>query len=219
MVAIAMILAAVAWSGRSVFPTAIGFVALYNPVPALVVAAGWVIHHRYGAGTDPTPDDEARFLAGIVSEARGGASPRQAIVRVAEREQSIKAGVAVRAATLGLDSAVLSRALTQALPLNGRLAGAAWAISNEVGAPFAPVMGLLADRASSRGRLQRDQRGLTAQARATAWIVGGIPLALVALLATTGRISVGHSLSIAALGMGLQLLGVGLVVAMLRRSA
>jgi len=211
-----MILAAVAWTGYSVLPLVVGVVALYNPLPALALVAVWVIHHRYLSMPGPSPDDEARFLAGIVSEARGGASPRQAVIRVAERDQMIQAGAAVRAATLGLESAVLSQALSHALPLNGRLAGAAWAISNEVGAPFAPVMGALADRASRRGRLQRERRGLTAQARATAWIVAGIPLVLVALLAITGRITLDHSWSIAGVGIGLQMLGIGIVAAMLR---
>jgi Flp pilus assembly protein TadB len=117
---------------------------------------------------------------------------------------------------LGLDSVALCRAFSQALPLNGRLAGAAWAISNEVGAPFAPVMTVLADRASSRGRLQRERRALTAQARATAWIVAGLPILLVAVLWATGRISLGNSWSVAVVGLGLQVVGVGLVLLMLR---
>ena len=62
----------------------------------------------------------------------------------------------------------------------------------------------------------RERRALTAQARATAWLVAGVPLGLFAVLAVTGRIDIGPSLPIAAVGLGLQLVGVAVVVLMLR---
>ncbi len=216
MVSTTVILGVILWTGLSPIPLLATVVAFRFPLAALLVVAGWIVYERFRADRGPSPDDEARFLGGVVTELHGGASPRVAVIRASARERSIDARLATRAARLGLDSGRLAAGLTAALPTNGRLAGAAWAISTDSGAPFGPVMRLLAHRAAERGRLLRERRALTAQARATAWLVAGVPLGLFAVLVVTGRIDTGPSLPIAAVGLGLQLVGVAVVVLMLR---
>ena len=215
MVSTAAVAGLVLWAGASPLPMLAVVVSLRYPAPALAAIGLWIVLGRRGRG-GPSPDDEARFLGGVVTELHGGASPRAAVIRSAEREEKIDARLAARAAELGLESPRLAAGLAGALPVNGRLAGAAWAISADAGAPFGPVLQLLAHRAAERGRLLRERRALTAQARATAWLVAGVPLGLFAVLALTGRVDIGPSLPIAVVGMGLQAVGVGVVVLMLR---
>lgn len=219
MVSTTVVLGLILWVGLSPLPLLVTVAAFRFPLPALLVVAVWVVYQRFLADRGPSPDDEARFLGGVVTELHGGASPRVAVIGASAREESIDARLATRAVLLGLDSARLATGLTDALPINGRLAGAAWAISTDSGAPFGPVMRLLAHRAAERGRLLRERRALTAQARATAWLVAGVPLGLFAVLAVTGRIDVGPALPIAAVGIGLQLVGVAVVVLMLWRDS
>jgi Flp pilus assembly protein TadB len=219
MVSTTVALGLILWTGLSPLPLLAAVAAFRFPVAALLAVAAWIAYGRLLADIGPSPDDEARFLGGVVTELHGGASPRVAVIGASAREESIDARLATRAALLGLDSARLATGLTGALPINGRLAGAAWAISTDSGAPFGPVMRLLAHRAAERGRLLRERRALTAQARATAWLVAGVPLGLFAVLAVTGRIDVGPALPIAAVGIGLQLVGVAVVVLMLWRDS
>ena len=215
MVSTAVVVGLVLWTGASPVPVLLGLVSLRYPVLALVALGAWIASGLL-RGSGPSPDDEARFLEGVVTELHGGAPPRAAVIRSAANEQTIDARLATRSVLLGLESSRLAAGLASALPLNGRLAGAAWAISTDSGAPFAPVMQLLAHRAAERGRLLRERRALTTQARATAWLVGGVPLGLFALLVVTGSVEVGPSLPIAAAGIGLQVVGIGLVVLMMR---
>ena len=215
MVSAAAVVGLVLWTGASPVPVLLGLASLKYPAPALMALGVWIVRSLLRR-SGPSPDDESRFLEGVVTELHGGASPRAAVIRSATNEESIDGRLATRSALLGLESSRLAAGLTSALPLNGRLAGAAWAISTDSGAPFAPVMRLLAHRAAERGRLLRERRALTAQARATAWLVGGVPLGLFALLVVTGSVEVGPSLPIAAAGVGLQVVGIGLVVLMMR---
>ncbi len=215
MVSAAAIVGLVLWIGASPLPVLMAVASFRYPVPALAAAGLWIgiarLRHR-----GPSPDDEARFLGGIVTELHGGASPRAAVINSAARTETIDARLATRAAILGLESPRLAAGLAGALPINGRLAGAAWAISTDAGAPFGPVMQLLAHRASERGRLLRERRALTAQARATAWLVAGVPLGLFGVLVLAGKVEIGPSLPVAVAGVGLQAIGVGVVVLMLR---
>jgi len=216
VVSTAAALGLVLWAGLSPLPLVAAVASLRYPAPALAAVVVWVILGRLRR-RGPTPDDEASFLGNVVTELHGGASPRGAVVRSAAQNETIDARLATRAAQLGLASSRLGSGLATALPINGRLAGAAWAISTDAGAPFGPVMQLLAHRAAERGRLLRERSALTAQARATAWLVAGVPLGLFAVLVLTGRIDLGSSLPIAIVGMGLQALGVAVIVVMLRR--
>ncbi len=212
----AVVLGLVLWAGSSPLPLLVVFMAFRLPILALVGAAAWVAQDWLRRERGPTPDEEAAFLEGVVTELYGGVSPRLAVIHSAERSTAVDARQAMRAASLGLDSTRLAGALASAMPLNGRLAGAAWAISSESGAPFGPVMQLLSQRAAERGRLLRERSALTAQARASAWVVAGLPMGLFLALLLSGRVDLGPSLPIAVAGAALQLLGVAIVVFMLR---
>ena len=114
----------------------------------------------------------------------------------------------------------MGEALQAALPVNGRLAAAAFRLASATGGRVAALFHALAARAAEVGRLTRERRALTAQARASAWVVGGVPLALVALLAATGRI--GPLLAepaggiVLAVGLALEAAGIGTVWLLVR---
>ncbi len=218
-VSAAVATAFVAWSGRPFLPLVLIAVALTHPVAAIAAAgaaAAWS-HLQWDRG--PSPDDEARFIELIVTELDGGASLRSALLSASRRRARIDAATASRVAALGLPGRDVAAALREALPRNGRLMGAAWSLASESGAPAASVMRLLARRAADRGKLDRERRGLTAQARATAWLIAGLPVLLLALFLVTGRIEAGAALPVAAAGIGLQVVGIGLVLLMLRRAS
>ena len=118
-----------------------------------------------------------------------------------------------------LPSRRIAVALRDALPTNGRLAAAAWALAGESGAPAAPVMASLAGRAAERGKLDRERRAATAQSRATAWVIARLPLAVLIALWVTGRLASGPALPVLLVGVALQVVGLSIAVAMVRRAS
>ncbi|NQV07473.1 hypothetical protein HQ535_13065, partial [bacterium] len=80
----------------------------------------------------------------------------------------------------------------------------------------------LAVRAADHGRLNRERRALTAQAKASAAVVGGAPVLLAAAAALTGRFgSLMESAAgpvILGVGVGLQAVGMAVVWSMVRRA-
>lgn len=215
----AVVAALVVWPGGSVVPAAVVAFVPAHPPAAMAALAAWAVWSRIRRRRDPTPDEEARFIEGIVSELEGGASPRAALIKAADRPTGIDGRRGGRAAAMGLPGRDVAAALAAALPRNGRLMGSAWSLASESGAPASAVMRLLARRAAERGRLDRERHGLTAQARATAWLIAGLPLILFVALLATGRIGAGPALPVALAGFGLQGAGIGLVGLMLRRAA
>lgn len=200
-------------------PFVVVVLALSNPGPALLAIAGWAVLARLRRENGPTPDDEVRALEALVAELDGGASPRAGLLRVAASSREPDLSVPARLIAAGMPSGRIAASLGEALPHNGRLTAAAWALSGEAGAPAAPVMGALARRAAEHGRLDRERRAATAQARATAWVIGGLPLAVLIGLAVTGRIAPGPALPILLVGVILQLIGLGIAFVMVRRSS
>ena len=214
------VLAAVAlWRDGRIVVLAAAVLAVRRPVLGLAAVAVWVTVSRLRAAPSSGPDDEAATLERIVAELRGGASPRAALVRVASASPPVELAPAARAAEAGLSAGHVAPRLAECLPRNGRLTAAAWALASEAGAPAGPVMSLLARRAAARGRLDRERRALTAQARATAWLIGGVPLAVCAVLALTGRIGAGPAAPILAAGIALQFAGLAVVALMIRRAS
>ena len=168
------------------------------------------------------PDDEARYLEGVAAELRAGASPRAAVEGAAGRAPSLNLWRVVRLASVGRPVPEVAGALSEALPANGRLAAAAFRLATETGARAADVFADLAVRAVEAGDLIRERRALTAQARLSAALVGGAPIAGVALLVVSGRASAlldsTGGRTIGAIGLALLVAG-GLVVwAMVRRA-
>ncbi len=113
----------------------------------------------------------------------------------------------------------MARLLRSALYANGRIASASFVLAADSGGPAATVMQSLALRAARDGELQRERRSLTAQARASAWVVAGLPGVLLAGTIASGRLDSGGDALlgvIVAVGVGLQAAGVVVVAAMLR---
>ncbi len=211
----AMILALALAAGAPLPALGVAVLALWQPLWLLVAAVVWAaLARRRRRQAAAGPDDEAGFLQGLASELDAGASLRAAVPAAATRAPALDLSRACRLAGAGLPAEEVGEALQAALPVNGRLAAAAFRLASATGGRVAALFHALAARAAEVGRLSRERRALTAQARASAWVVGGMPLALLALLAATGRI--GPLLSAPAgalvLGGGLALEAAGVLV-------
>jgi tight adherence protein B len=219
VVVIAVMLGAALWRPGPVLPVVIVLAAVNHPVHALIAAVLWAVlaHGRRAGG--PDPDDEAAALHRIVSELEGGASPRAALRAAARSSGPVDLRHAARLVEAGMPARRIAASVGEALPHNGRLAAAAWALAGEAGAPAGPVMAALARRASERGRLDRERRASTAQARATAWLIAGLPLAVLVVLIASGRLGFGPALPIVLTGVALQAAGLTVVATMLRRAS
>lgn len=216
---IVAVLASSLWFGAPLLPVVVVLLAFAHPLLAVAGAAAWAVISRMRVAGAPEPEDEVRILDRIVSELQGGASPRAALVAAARRERIVDLSAVERFVVAGLPAPAIAAELADTLPLNGRLVAAAWALAGETGAPAAPIMSLLAGRASERSRLVRERRALTAQARATAWLIAGLPLVVLLGLAVTGRIGPGPGLSVVMVGVALQCAGLAIVAVMMRGSA
>ncbi len=189
--------------------------ALVHPGMALLVVAALAVMSRLRDDTGITPDQEAAMLRNLSSELDGGASVRGALLRTFQDSGDRLA----RAIRLGYPGPVIASELEGMLPLNGRRAAVAIAVGSASGASLGRAVGLLATRATDRGRLLRERRALTAQARATAWLIAGFPAAVVAFAWVSGRLTDSAVLPVVGVGLGLQAAGIGIVFAMLRRGA
>jgi tight adherence protein B len=200
----------------------LGAAAAVHPGLALVLISG---HAAVGTWrrrrARPGPDDEAEFLQILSAELTGGASLRSALVAAAERGTRLSLDRAARSAAAGLPAATVAGMLATALPINGRMAAAAWLLAAESGGPAAAVMQTLAVRSAREGELVRERRALTAQARASAWVVAGLPAMLLLGVFASGRLDAAGDPAmgfVVVAGVSLQAAGVAVVALMVRRS-
>jgi len=202
----------------------VGIIALavWRPWWFLIGIAGWAVVHRLRTSGEAGSGDEADLLRGISAELAAGASLRSAVVAAADRAPALDLRGAVRLARAGFPASRIGDALAVALPGNGRLVAAAFRLAATTGGRAAGVMSTLAARADDVGALERERRALTAQARLSAWVVGGAPLLLLAVLGATGRLSglLEDPVGRIVLGVGvlLELTGAAVVVTMIRRA-
>lgn len=190
-----------AWAGILAF-------AYLSPSGFLAAAGGWGVFQaiQRGRARRRLPAAEADFLRGVAGEVEAGASIRQAVVASADRADVLDLAPVVRLAAAGRPAAEVATALQQALPLNGRLAGAAYHLVVDTGARASAVFAGLAVRAADVGELARERRALSAQARFSAWLVGGVPV-----VATIALMALGRGPELAGAGGPMTLVGVGLV--------
>ena len=156
--------------------------------------------------------DEHQFYAAVHAEMRGGASLRRALADAAAGHDAAELRAVRRAASSGAPIAGIAAGL-RSLPGSGDRAAVAVRVAARSGGMAADVFLRLADRASEDAELARQRRVLTTQARMSALIVGGLPLAWLAL-GGVGRIHtlVEHGgLPIVAIGLGMEAIGVALV--------
>lgn len=196
-----------------------GMIMAWQPLLGILGLGVWAARNRMEPSS--SPDDEAAFLRGVAAELAAGSPPRAALVSAASRAPMLELRHAVRFAAAGLDAERVAGALGEALPIHGRLAAAAWTLTATAGGPAAALFEMLAVRAADDGALIREGRALTAQARASAWVVAGLPIVLLAGMFGTGRLDVTSDPAlgfVVGAGIALQAAGVAVVWAMLRRA-
>jgi Flp pilus assembly protein TadB len=185
--------------------------AVIGPVWFLAGAAVWAVLARRRT-TEPGPADEAAFLRNLAGELAAGASLRGAVVTAAAGSPALGLQQAVRLAAAGMPADRVGTALGTLLPVNGVAAAAAFRLAASTGGRASSAFESLAVRADEVSRLAAERRALTAQARLSAWIVGGGPVALVVLGLSTGRgpgLAALGPVGILVVGIGLALIGAG----------
>ncbi len=210
--------------GLSPVIIAIAAVAAIEPRLVLVGAAAWgIVTAIRRRGKRVIPDDEATLFRAMAAELRSGASLRSALAEAAHRVPQIQLDRPVRFAAAGMQMTEIAEAIEVQLPENGRLAAAAFRLSDWSGARVADTFDGLAERAAATAELARERKAATAQARLSALIVGVAPLAFTLLLMVTGR---GADLAargglgwlVLGVGLGLEMLGLVIVAVIVRRA-
>ena len=203
---------------------AIAAVAAIEPRLVLVGGAIWgVVAALQRRVARVTPDSEATLFRAMAAELRSGASLRGALAEAVHRVPQIRLERPVRLAAAGMQMTEIAEAVETQLPENGRLAAAAFRLSDWSGARVADTFDGLAQRAAATAELVRERRAATAQARLSALIVGVAPLAFTVLLVATGRGAglVAHGglgWLVLGVGLGLEALGLLTVAAIVRRA-
>lgn len=209
-----VVLAAALAAGAPLPVVAVLGLALLRPVWFLAAAAGWGLWRRRAArrARARMPDAEAAVLRAVAGELAAGASLRGALAGAAGAAGGIDLSAAARLAGVGRPMHEVAAAVESALPVNGRRAAAALHLAGRTGAAPRRILERLAGQAADLGALSRERRAMTAQARLSAALVGGAPLALLALLAATGRLAglVGDPAGRVVLGVGVGLLAAGI---------
>ncbi len=202
---------------------ALAALAAIEPRLFLLGAAIWaVVHAMRRRRRRVTPDDEATYFRALSAELRAGASLRGALGEAVDRVPTLSLDRAVRYAAAGAPMTEIADIVEVQLPENGRLAGAAFRLSDWSGAHVADTFAGLADRASASAELARERRAATAQARMSAIVIGFVPIAFAALLLVTGRGAglLDHGwigLLILGAGLTLEVLGLLVVALIIRR--
>ncbi len=154
--------------------------------------------------------DEVQFLSSIHAELRAGASLRWALATAADGVDDSTVGEVARLALAGVPLAAIAPHLG-GFPQNGRRLAAALQVAAIAGGRSADVFARLAQRGAEENALARERRVLTAQARLSAMVVGGLPVLWlvfggarrIAALAEAG----GVGLLVAVAGLSMELVG------------
>jgi Flp pilus assembly protein TadB len=196
----------------------IALLAFVEPGWFLVAVVVWSVYGRWKAKVTTGPRSEAVFLEGMAAELRGGASLRSAIADAAERTDLDLTPV-VRMARAGRPMGDIAVRLAEHLPINGMVAGPALNLAASAGSSVAGVFDALALRSAEIAEEERERKSLTAQARLSAWLVGGAPAAVACAMFLFGGSVIGRgpaAATIAVVGFGLQLAGAAVVWRMVR---
>lgn len=188
-VGVAAVVAAAAVSGPLGMPA-------IAPAGAGLVLAGAVAVVRGGDGRRLARicDQLPRAAQELAAALAAGLSLRQALARAARDApepiagelravaDELRLGARLEAALEGLAERVPARDV--------RVLVTAVLVQRRTGGDLARALAALADRLEERGRLARELRGATAQARLTAWLVAGLPVAagLMAEVAAPGTV-------------------------------
>lgn len=209
-----------------VHPAVVALAALAAIEPRLVLigAVAWgIVAAIRRRKSRITPDDEATYFRALAAELRAGASLRGAIGEALHRVPALSLGPAARYAEAGMPMSEIADAVESRFPENGRLAGAAFRLSDWAGARVADTFEGLAEQAAASAELVRERRAVTAQARFSALVIGIAPVAFATLLFATGRGSglMAHGTIggvVLGAGLALELTGLIVVALILRRA-
>lgn len=209
--------AAIGWFGVSVL-TQVAPAAAGVATVAGLAATGAVAHLGEKRERELRPADLADALEELARALRSGSSPRQALAEVGP-------GLAT---TAGSDLRRLHTQVERGLPLSlvlrrwsrwrsdvpeVRTAGVALAFAVETGGSAARAVDDVADAVRTQTELRGEVQALAAQARASAVVIGALPVGFLALAtaadpATLGfLVGTGIGLVCAAAGLGLQVVG------------
>ncbi|MDP8958663.1 MAG: hypothetical protein M3N51_05545 [Actinomycetota bacterium] len=224
----ALLLAGLLAGGSHPLVVAAVGLAIVRPGWFLVLAALWAAYAHWRSARGPSfplgaLGGEAAFLQGMASELAAGGSLRSSLEAAAQRAPKLPLGPAVRLAKAGRPMEEVAQALQPALSHDGRITCAALRVAALTGGRAATIFGRLALRAFEGDELVRERRALTAQARLSAWLIGGAgPLGLVVLV-LSGRADVllnggGVGAAVLVVGALLQIAGSATVWWMLRRA-
>lgn len=223
MVLTTMTIAAALVSGAPPLQVVAIAAALKLPAPlalaALVVLSGAVLR----AADSLAPHPEAVYLRAVGAELRAGASLRAAMVAAAQRSPELGLQRWVRLAAAGHPMPELARRLGDHLPQLGVAVPAAVDLLARSGGAGAEVFEQLAAQVEQRRALEGEVVAATAQVRLSALVVALAPVVVVGWLAARGTfltlVQSSAGLVIVLLGLGLQAVGVAVVVLLVRRAA
>lgn len=185
-------------------------------VGPLAVALGLVLREK-GRATETTLI--AGWLRTAASELRAGSSLRSAIAGAVDAYPELGLDRFGRLAKAGRPLSEMSSVLAEREGMEA--VAAVVAVAGRTGGSVVQVLETLATEAADEATLQREKRSLTAAARWSIGLVGGFPLAVLAVQVLRGEMSsmlAAGTFSAAMVVIGLSLLVLGLVtVALLLR--
>lgn len=161
--------------------------------------------------------EEAHVLLGVAGELRAGQGVRAAMAEAGRRTSRLDFRAVRRLVASGAPLERIATEVAQAMPVHGALAASALRVADRTGGRVAEVFDSTAALALEEDEIHQERRAATAQARASAVIVVGIPVLVVAYRMLSGDLarSLSSSPVSAFLTMfGMALLGLGIVVMM-----
>jgi Flp pilus assembly protein TadB len=167
--------------------------------------------------------DEVRFLAGVAAELRAGSSLRGAIASAAAKAERLELGRAVRLVRAGAPMPRVAATLGRRLPATGSLLAPAIELAASSGGRSAALFDRLALRAIDVQRADDELAVSSAQAIASAWVVGLLPVPVIAIGVLSGglaRVAAAGPLGVGAVvgGSAMLISGVVVVLGMLRKA-
>ena len=156
--------------------------------------------------------DEQQFYSAVHAELMAGAALRQAVARASAGQPGTGLDAVHRAAISAGPIGDVAAAVGD-LPDCGRLAAAAVGVGTRTGGRAAAVFLRLAERAAAVAEVNRQRRVLTTQARLSAVVVAGLPLAWLTLggYGQMRSLIAAGGTGIAVVGGGLELIGLVVV--------
>lgn len=192
-----------------------------HPLIALVIVTLYAVWHWMRRDPRPTPAMESAFYQRLLSELESGSSVRTGLAAAIEAERDLDLAAVGRRLRAGMHLEYALEPLNHRLPHTGVLARAALLLGSETGGEIRSSIADLGAMARELTEVERQVGVHTAQARLSALLVGVLPLvaALGLMVARGGAPDPGIGRTLVAVGLGLQIVGLGFVGLILRGAA